>query len=67
MKAFSDVVDEVLINQQSNIDTFPQQESDEIQEEIAFIVTDLLDNENPSAGAVLLEDTPFIGNYMHQD
>ena len=67
MKPFSDVVDEVLINQQSNLDAFPQLESDANQKEIALIVTDLLDNENPSAGAVLLEDTPFIGNYMHQD
>ena len=35
MEPFSDVVDEALLNLQSNLDGFPQQESDENQEEIA--------------------------------
>ena len=35
MEPFSDVVDEALLNLQSNLDAFPQQESDENQEEIA--------------------------------
>ena len=63
MEPFSDVVDKALLNLQSNPDVFPQQESDENQEEIAFIVNDLLDIGNQSAGAVLKEDTPFIGSY----
>ena len=61
MEQFSKVVDEALLNLQSNLDAFPQQ--DENQEEIALIVNVLLDNENPSDGAVLLENTPFIGSY----
>ena len=63
MEPFSDVVDEALLNLQSNLEAFPQQESDENQEQIALIVNDLLDNENLSDRAVLLEDTPFIGHY----
>ena len=63
MESFSDAVDEALPNIQSNLDVFPQQEIDENQDEIALIVNDLLHNENPSDGAVLLEETPFIGNY----
>ena len=62
MEPFSDVVDEALLNLQSNLDDFPQQESDKNQEEIVLTVNDLLDNENPSDGAVLLDDTPFVGN-----
>ena len=42
MEPFSDVVDEALLNLQSNLDASPQQESDENQEEIALIVNDLL-------------------------
>ena len=61
MEPFSDVVDKALLNLQSNLDAFPQQ--DENQEEIALIVNVLLDNENPSDGAVLLENTLFIGSY----
>ena len=52
---------EALLNLQSNLDGFPQQ--DENQEEITLRVHDLLDNENPSDGAVLLDDTLFIGSY----
>ena len=63
MESFSDAVDEALPNIQSNLGVFPQQEIDENQDEIALIVNDLLHNENPSDGAVLLEETPFIGNY----
>ena len=36
MELFSDVVDEALLNLQSNLDEFPQPESDENQEEIAL-------------------------------
>ena len=61
MKPFSDVIDEALLNLQSNLDAFSQQ--DENQEEITLIGNDLLNNENPSDGAVLLEDTLFIGSY----
>ena len=61
MELFSDVVDEALLKLQSNLDAFTQQ--DENQEEIALIVNDLLDNENPSDGAVLLDYTPFIRSY----
>ena len=32
MEPFSDVVDEILLNLQSNLNAFPQQESDENQE-----------------------------------
>ena len=63
IEPLSDVVDEALLNLQSNLDAFPQQESDGNEEEIALIVNDLLDNENQSDGAVLLGDTPFIGSY----
>ena len=63
VEPFSDVVDETFLNPQSNLDAFPQQESDENQEEIALIVNDLLDNENRSDGAVLLEDTSFTESY----
>ena len=61
MKPFSDVIDEALLNLQSNLDAFSQQ--DENQEEITLIGNDLLNNENPSDGAVLLEDTLFKGSY----
>ena len=44
MEPLSDVVDEVLLNLQSNLDGFPQK--DENQEEIVLIVNGLLDNEN---------------------
>ena len=59
----ANVVDEALLNLQSNLDAFPQQESAENQQEIASIINHLLDNENPSDGAVLPEDPPFIGSY----
>ena len=41
MEPFSDVVDEALLNLESNLDAFPQRESNENQEEIALIVNDL--------------------------
>ena len=62
VEPFSDVVDETFLNLQSNLDAFPQQEIDENQEEIPLIVNHL-DNENPSDGAVLLEDTSFTESY----
>ena len=61
MEPFSDEVDKALLSLQSNFNAFAKQ--DENQEEIALIVNDLLDNENPSDGALLLEGTPFIGSY----
>ena len=63
MEPFSDVYDEGLLNLQSNLDTFSQQESDGNQEQIASTVNDSLNNVSPSDGAVLLGDTPFIGSY----
>ena len=63
MEPFSDVYDEPLLNLQLNLDTFPQQESDGNQEQIASTVNDLLNYESPSDGAVLLRDAPFIGSY----
>ena len=64
MEPFSNVVDEALLNLQSNLDAFPKQDKNE--EEIALIVNDLLDNENPSDCAVLLDDTLFLRSYRHQ-
>ena len=51
MEPLSDVVDNALMNLQSNLDAFLQQKSAENKKEIAVLANDFLDNENPSDGA----------------
>ena len=51
MEPLSDVVDNALMNLQSNLDAFLQQKSAENKKVIAVLANDFLDNENPSDGA----------------
>ena len=60
MEPFNEIVDQALSNLRSDVtnpDSFSQQETEEIQAELAAVINDILEHESFLDGAVLLDDT----------